>query len=127
MNADSESVNQLTEQIIGCAFQVSNELGSGFLEKVYENALVIELRRSGFLIRQQHAITIRYKDAVVGEYVADILVENSVLLEIKAVRKLDDVHMAQCMNYLRATGLKVCLLLNFGTQRTEVKRIVNNL
>jgi GxxExxY protein len=124
MNTDN-GLNQLTEHVIGCAYQVSNVLGSGFLEKVYENSLALELRKMGFQAVQQHAVNVLYEGQVVGEYVADILVNETVLVEVKAVRRLDEVHMAQCMNYLRATGLRVCLLINFGTPKIEIKRIIH--
>ncbi len=127
MNADKRRLDDVTEQIIGCAFKVSNALGCGFLEKVYENALAIALRRAGLKVRQQAPITIRYEGEVVGEYCADLLVEDSVIAELKAVKVLDKVHMAQCLNYLKAMGLKICLLLNFGKTKVQVKRIVNQL
>ncbi len=104
--------------------RVSNTLGSGFLEKVYENALVHELRKADAKVAQQHVLSVSYDGVVVGEYAADLVVEDGVLVELKAVRALDDVHMAQCMNYLKATGLRVCLLLNFGQPRLQVKRSV---
>ncbi len=118
--------NALTEQVIGAAFGVSNALGAGFLEKVYENALVHELRRVGLQVEQQYPITVHYDGIVVGEYVADVLVDGRVLVELKAVKKLDDIHTAQCLNYLRATGLPGCLLLNFGNPKVEIKRLLNN-
>ena len=127
INADERGLNELTERIIGCAFRVSNTLGCGFLEKVYESALAHELRKNGLEVTQQQAISVSYDGVSVGEYVADLLVEGAVLVELKAVRQLDSVHLAQCMNYLKATGLKICLLLNFGKQRVEIKRIVNDL
>ena len=105
---------------------VANTLGSGFLEKVYENALAYELRKAGYDVLQQWSIQVRYGEVVVGEYIADILVERSVLLELKAMKGLDDIHTAQCLNYLKATGLQVCLLINFGGRRVQVKRIVND-
>ena len=120
-------INKITETIIGCAYAVSNTLGSGFLEKVYENSLAIEIRKAGLQVQQQHGIQVYYSGAVVGEYIADLVVENQVLVELKAVKELDLVHMAQCMNYLKATSLKVCLLINFGRPKIQVKRIVNNL
>ena len=123
MNADSHRLDRLTEKIIGCAYRVS--LGSGFLEKVYENAMAIELNNAKLDVAQQKSINVLYDGKIVGEYIADLLVENSVLVELKATRALDDIHMAQCLNYLKATGLKVCLLINFGKPRIEVKRIVN--
>ena len=121
----SESdVNKITEKIIGCAFRVSNTLGAGFLEKVYENALTHELRKSGLAVLQQHPVTVFYDGVVVGEYFADLLVEGCVLIELKALAKLDESHFAQSLNYLKATSQKLGLLLNFGTPRMEVKRIV---
>ena len=120
-------MNDLTEKIIGCAYAVGNTLGSGFLEKVYENALVHELRKSGVDVLQQHPIKVIYDDVVVGDFVADLLVAGSVLVELKSVKALDAVHMAQCLNYLKATGLKVCLLINFGGTKLELKRLVNSL
>ena len=117
-------LDQMTEKIIGCAYAVSNTLGSGFLEKVYENALAHELRKTGLTVAQQHDILVRYDGVVVGEFTADLLVEERVLVELKAAKALDDIHAAQCLNYLKATGLHVCLLLNFGKPRVEVKRIV---
>jgi len=117
----------LTERIIGCAFAVGNSLGVGFVEKVYENALVHELHKTGLNVTQQRGISVYYDGIVVGEYTADLLVEGEVLAEIKAVKAFDDVHNAQCLNYLKATGLHLCLLLNFGKPRVEIKRIVRGL
>jgi GxxExxY protein len=125
MNADM--LNALSERIIGCAFTVANGLGSGFLERVYENALAHELRKAGLTVAQQQGVSVIYDDVIVGEYAADLLVEAAVVVELKAVRALDDVHQAQCMNYLRATGMHLCLLLNFGRPRLEIRRIVHNL
>ena len=119
-------MDEITERVIGCAYTVANTLGTGFLEKVYENALAYELRKAGYAVQQQSSIQVCYGDVVVGEYVADILVESSVLVELKAMKGLDDIHTAQCLNYLKATGLQVCLLINFGGRRVQVKRIVND-
>jgi GxxExxY protein len=128
MNADEKRaiLDGFTETVIGCAHKVSNGLGCGFLEKIYENALVIELRKAGLSIRQQHPVQVHYEGEIVGVYVADILVEEQVVLEIKAVSALDNIHRAQCMNYLKATGISVGLLLNFGRPKLEVKRMVRN-
>lgn len=115
----------VTEKVIGCAFRVGNTLGHGFLEKVYENALAYELRNVGLEVVQQHPIAVRYDKVVVGEYVADLLVDGKVLVELKAVSELNEIHQAQCLNYLKATGLRICLLLNFGTPKVEVKRFAN--
>ena len=124
MSTDAHRLDALTHKIIGCAYTVSNVLGNGFLEKVYENALAYELRKAGLKVAQQHAVQVFYEGVVVGDYVADLIVEEEILIELKAVKALDDVHLAQRLNYLKATGLKLCLLLNFGTPRIEVKRII---
>ncbi len=94
------------------------------MEKVYENALAIELRKNGLKVEQQHPIRVFYNSEPVGDFAADLLVEDCVIVELKSARTLDDVHSAQCLNYLKATGVKVCLLVNFGRSRAEVKRIV---
>jgi GxxExxY protein len=126
MNTDDFGVNRVSERIIGCAFRVSNALGVGFLEKIYENALTYELRKAGLVVEQQFGIVVHYEGAVMGQYSVDLLVEASVIVELKAIRVLDSVHDAQCINYLRATGLPLCLLLNFGKPRVEIRRFVNN-
>jgi GxxExxY protein len=120
-------VNRLSNRIIGCALTVLHALGTGFLEKVYENALVHELRKSGLTVSQQHPVVVRYNGIVVGDYTVDLLVEHTILVELKAARAIDDIHRAQCLNYLKATGLHLCLLLNFGKPRLEIKRIVLTL
>src|SRR5712692_3106422 len=117
-----EELNALTERIIGCAFKVANTLGAGFLEKVYENALVLELRKNGIKATPQQPINVYYNGVVVGEYFADILVEDAVLLELKATADHHDVFTAQCLNYLKATQKPICLLLNFGKPRVDIKR-----
>jgi GxxExxY protein len=126
MNTDDFGVNRVSERIIGCAFRVSNALGVGFLEKIYENALTYELRKAGLVVEQQFGIVVHYEGVVRGQYSVDLLVEASVIVELKAIRVLDSVHDAQCINYLRATGLPLCLLLNFGKPRVEIRRFVNN-
>lgn len=122
MDTDAHGLNLLTEKIIGCAYKVSNELGCGFLEKVYENALAHELRKAGLSTEQQKPIIVRYDGVVVGEYVADLVVEGCVLIELKACKSLDDIHSAQCLNYLKATNFPICLLINFGRPKVEIKR-----
>jgi GxxExxY protein len=114
----------ISEQVISCAFEVSNTLGAGFFEKVYENALCVEFSRAGILFCRQPHYEIRYKDENIGDYIADIVVENKLLIELKALSALNREHEAQVMNYLKASGLSVGLLLNFGTPRIAVKRIV---
>ena len=127
INADERrlKLSEISKKIIGCAFEVANKLGCGFLEKVYENALAHELRKRGLSVQQQFPVQVNYDGALVGEYVADLMVEGCVLVELKAVKEMDAVHAAQFMNYLKATGLKVCLLINFGKPRIEIKRYVN--
>jgi GxxExxY protein len=116
--------NQITEAVIGAAYKVGNTLGSGFLEKVYENALALETRKTGLLVIQQQPINVKYEGAIVGEFVADLLIQDEVLVELKAVKALDEIHLAQCLNYLKATGLRICLLINFGNPKVEIKRIM---
>jgi len=113
----------ITEKIIGSAYKVSNSLGAGFLEKVYENAMVVELRQSGLAITQQKPFIIRYQNVVVGEYYADMIVEDQIIVELKAQADLDKANTAQCLNYLRATSLPLALLINFGTPRVQIRRI----
>ncbi len=126
MNSDERRLrlNSITDHVIGAAFTVSNTLGCGFLEKVYENALVHELRKAGLKVAQQYDIDVHYDGKVVGEYTTDMLVEDRVLVELKAVKVLNDIHMAQCLNYLKATGLSICLLINFAKPKLEIKRII---
>ena len=119
----SPDVNAITEKIIGCAYRVSNSLGIGFVEKVYENALTHEIQNSGLNVAQQAPIKVLYDEIVVGDFFADLLVEEQVLVELKAVSMLKDEHIAQSLNYLRATGLEICLLINFGTTKVQLKRL----
>ncbi len=118
------NTDKITENIIGCAYAVSNELGAGFLEKVYENALLIELVKQGLHVEKQKPVAVTYSGQIVGEYIADLVVEESVIVELKAVKALDNVHQAQLLNYLKATGMNTGLLLNFGTPRLGIKRMV---
>jgi len=121
------SLNEVSEKVIGCAFTVSNRMGCGFLEKVYENALTHELSKTGLRTEQQRRLAVLYDSVLVGEYIADLVVEDLVIVEIKAAKNLDGAHMAQCLNYLKATGLNLCLLINFGNPRVAIQRIVNNV
>jgi len=126
MDADEEiRLNQITEKVIGCAYRVGNALGCGFLEKVYENAMAYELRNLNLSVHQQCPVEVMYEGVCVGNYFADLLVENAVLVELKAIRAFEDVHFAQCIHYLTATGYQLCLLINFG-KRVEVKRFANS-
>lgn len=99
-------------------------MGCGFLEKVYENALAHELRKAGLSVEQQKSIAVWYDGINVGDYLADLLVEGQVIVELNVVKNLDEIHQAQCLNYLKATGLRVALLLNFAKPRIEIKRYV---
>ena len=116
MNTNRPELDAISNRVIGCAFTVANTLGCGFLEKIYENALAAELRMAGLAVKQQHGITVTYKGILAGEYFVDLLIEDAVLIE--------RAHRAQCINYLRATGRHLCLLLNFGTPRLELQRVV---
>src|SRR5689334_7714307 len=119
-HADEASLNDLSRQVIGCAFTVLNTLGAGFLEKVYENALALELRAVGLTIDQQHGLTVTYRNQIIGQYYIDLLVDNALLVELKTVQAFDDSHRLQCLNYLKASGLHLCLLLNFAKPRLEI-------
>ena len=121
MNAD---LNRVSEAVIGCAYRVGSALGSGFLESVYENAMVVELGDTDLFFERQKRLNVRYRDRTIGEFVADLLVEQSVIVEFKAVRALLPEHQAQLLNYLSASGLSLGLLINFGTSRVQVKRMV---
>ena len=117
-------LDELTYKINGAIFEVNRELGVGFLEKVYENALLVELANRGLEAESQVPINVNYKKKEVGEYFADIVVEDQVILEIKAVDSLQKIHEAQLLNYLKATGYKVGLLVNFTHPKAEIKRFV---
>ena len=114
----------LTRRIIGAAMEVHNTLGSGFLEKVYENALVLELRASGLRVEQQRAVSVCYKGQTVGDYVADLLVEDTVVVELKTVEALTAIHKAQLINYLKAGCVRVGLLFNFHAPKLQWERLV---
>ena len=114
----------LTEKVIGSCFEVSNELGSGFLESVYEKALLISLRDKGLKAEGQVPLKVKYKNHIVGDFFADLLVEGKLIMELKAAKSLTSEHDAQLINYLKATGIKVGLLVNFGRPKVEWKRIV---
>ena len=116
----------LTEKIIQAFFQVYNKLGYGFSEKVYQNALVLELARVGLQVEPQKRITVYYDDQIVGEYFADIVVNGVVIVELKAVRRLLDEHEAQLLNYLKATTIEVGLLLNFGPKVDFKRKVYDN-
>jgi GxxExxY protein len=120
-------INDITYAINGAVFEVNSILGPGFIEKVYENALLIELKKRGLKAESQVPITVSYKGEVVGDYAADLLVEDKVIVELKTVENLDSVHEAQLLNYLKATGLHVGLLVNFKHKKADIKRMVLDL
>jgi GxxExxY protein len=115
---------EITKEILGAAFAVQKELGYGFLEKVYENSMVIELQQRGMQVRQQVPIDAFYKDHMVGHYIADLFVADSVIVELKAERTYNSRHEAQLLHYLKATRVNVGMLLNFGELKCEYKRLV---
>jgi len=118
-------IDSLTEQVLSAVFEVSNTLGSGFLEKVYERALLRELRLRDIPAHNQVSIAVKYKGFQVGEYCADILVADTLVLELKCVERLGGEHIAQCLNYLKACNKNICLLVNFQHPRVDWKRIVS--
>jgi GxxExxY protein len=120
-------INDITYTINGAVFEVNRVLGPGFLEKVYENALLLEPKKRGLKAESQVPIKVLYKENMVGEYIADILVEEKVIVELKTVEALDNVNEAQLLNYLKAAGIQVGLLVNFKHPKAEIKRMVLNL
>ncbi len=117
----------LTEKIVGCAYNVYNKMGFGFLESVYEKCMLIELHKAGLDVESQKPITVSYENEIVGEFVADIIVNDTVILELKSVRQIINAHEVQLVNYLVATGKPVGLILNFGESKVEIKRKIKNL
>jgi GxxExxY protein len=118
--------SNITEKIIGAFYKVYNQLGHGFSEKVYENAFVFELKREALEVVQQAAIKVFYEDILIGEFFADLLVNQVVMIEIKAVQQLSVEHEAQLMNYLKATNVEIGLLLNFGPKAQYKRKIFDN-
>lgn len=119
-------IDVLTEKIIGAAYNVANVLGCGFLEKVYENAMFVELKSLNLEVENQYSLPVMYKGICVGDYFADLYVENEIVVELKTVSAIDKIHKQQLLNYLKACDKKLGLLINFGTPRITVNRIVNN-
>jgi GxxExxY protein len=120
-------INDITDEINGAVFEVQKVLGPGFLEKVYENALLTELKQRGLKVESQVPIKVHYKENIVGEYIADLLVEEKVIVELKTSEKIEKTHEAQLLNYLKATGVQVGLLINFKHQKADIKRMVLDL
>lgn len=118
---------EITEKVIGCAYRVYNRMGFGFLESVYEKCMMIELREAGLRAKSQEPIKVYYDGELIGDFVADIVVQDTVILELKSVRRVVKAHEVQLVNYLVATGKPVGLILNFGAGKVEVKRKVKSL
>ena len=129
MTADYQDFKhkELTEKIIKIFYKVYNRLGYGFLEKVYEKAMMLEFKKDGITAVSQSPIKVLYEDEITGEYFADILVDNKVIIELKASRRLVDENEAQLLNYLKATDIEVGLLLNFGAQPEVKRKVFDNL
>ncbi len=117
----------LTEKIIGCAYRVYNKMGFGFLESVYEKCMLIELGKEGLSAEPQKPISVYYENEIVGEFIADIIVEETIILELKSVKRIVQAHEVQLVNYLVSTGKPVGLILNFGERKVEIKRKVKDL
>jgi GxxExxY protein len=131
MNTDQQPASrsiliegELTEKVLGAAFKVLNTLGTGFLEKVYENALSFQLQRIGLSVESQKVFHVKYEGAIVGQYQADLVVAGKVIVECKAISNMDSVHEAQLINYLKASGVHVGLLINFGRPALQYRRLV---
>lgn len=122
--ADEAPHKEITEKIIGAAFAVSNALGCGFLEKVYENALCLELARAGLATARQSPLQVQYRGQIVGDFAADLIIEQTVLVELKATLDHNELFEAQTINYLKASGLEVGLLINFGRPKVSIRRFV---
>jgi GxxExxY protein len=115
---------ELVYEVVGCAMKVHRELGYGFLEKVYENSMMVLLNKKSIKAKQQFPVPVHFENVVVGEYFADFMIEDKILVELKTVDKITNVHFAQVLNYLKATGIKLGLLINFGPRKLEYERIV---
>jgi GxxExxY protein len=116
---------EITNKILAACFEVSKELGAGFLESVYQNALMIALQEKGLTLEREHPLAVLFRGQIVGQFYADILVEDKIILELKAVNAITDIHKAQVLNYLKATGIEVGLLINFGNPKVEYRRFEN--
>jgi len=115
----------LTEKIIGCAIEVHKKLGPGFLESIYENAFIVELQRKNLMVEQQREVLIKYDGVEVGKHRLDIIVDDTVVVELKAVKNIEDIHFAIVKSYLKATGKEHGLLINFSKPVLEVKRVIH--
>jgi len=120
-------INELSNKIIGYAIRVHKSLGPGFIEKIYAKALAYELKKNGIKSNQEKSIKVRYEGLLLGEHRLDFLIEDEIILEIKAVYEINNFHMAQVLSYLKATNKKLGLILNFSRSRLEIKRAVYKL
>ena len=127
MVKDKADYDALVDSIVGCSYNVGRILGCGFLEKVYANSLAIELADSGLKVETQKQIQVRYKEQIVGEYYADMVIDDDIVVELKAVKSIENIHFAQCQNYLKATGKKLGLVINFGEEKVKVRRVANGI
>ena len=119
--------SELTEKIIGCAYSVYNKMGFGYLESVYEKCMLIELRKASLKVESQKSLTVFYENETVGEFIADIIVNDTIILELKSAKQIIKAHEVQLVNYLVATGKPVGLILNFSESKVEVKRKIKDL
>jgi len=123
LNLENYKHSVLTQAIIKEAYYIFNHLGSGFMEKVYENALILRLKKRHFNVKSQHQIKVYFEGELIGEYIADIIVEDKIIIELKAAKEINSIHEVQLVNYLKATGIEVGLLINFG-DKLKFKRKV---
>ena len=126
-SAEQALLDSLVEKVVGAAYEVSNVLGAGFLEKIYERALIEELSLRGIPVKAQAPFAVSYKGKHIGTYAADLVVQDCLLVEVKCVQNFSNEHLAQCLNYLKASGLRLALLINFHRPKVEWRRIVRNL
>ena len=127
MVKDKAYFDSLVDSIVACAYKVGRVLGSGFLEKVYENALAVELAEAGLIVETQKPIKVHYQEHIVGEFFADMLINDDIILELKSVKTIENIHFAQCQNYLKATGKKLGLVINFGEEKVKIRRVANGI
>jgi len=118
---------KITEKIIGCAFTVFNQIGSGYMDSVYERCMLIELKKAGLYAKSQHPIKVLYENQIVGEFISDLIIEESIIVELKAISQLTKIHEAQLVNYLVSTGKDIGLLINFGPEKVQIKRKIRLL
>jgi GxxExxY protein len=119
-------LNNLTHEVINCAMEVSNTIGAGFTEKIYDNAMQVELKLRNIPYSSQKSLNVFYKDHEVGHFIPDLLIDNQLIIELKAIESIVNEHLAQVLNYLKASGLKLGLILNFGKPKLQIKRVIHD-